>query len=129
MIHDGPFEWIVDLRINARWGDGYEDGVTDLLGLLHDLRRAVTAGDDVHVVSASLSGRAGVVDLHTGTIYIDPGLHPDDWHATLADGLRSLVQEGASRGDPADEQTSLPITADGGQVIPMPRRLRLASRS
>jgi hypothetical protein len=91
--------------------------MTDLLGLLSGIHRAVVELGDVHLTLTELDGHAGVVDRHTNTVHMQPGLTLPEMLHVLADAVAVLAPQ---------TNAVVPLAVGGGDpcaMIPRPRHL------
>ena len=92
--------------------------MTDLLGLLAGIHHLLAQDGVLHLAITQVEGMAGVVDLHTRTIHLAPGLSLPETLRALADAVAVLA--------PQTELIAEPIAVGGGDagaVVPSPRHL------
>lgn len=96
--------------------------MTDLLGLLSDVHRAVNDLGGIRLIITDVEGLAGVVDRYTGTIHISPGLTLPETLRVLADAVAVLAPP-----DTGADSMSLAAGAEGGPsaAVRKPRHLRV----
>lgn len=96
--------------------------MTDLLGLLSAIHRAVTQVGVLHLSITDVEGAAGAVDRLTHTIHISPGLSLPEMLRVLAEGVEALA--------PPGEVLPAPLAVGGDDpcaLMPAQRHLSLVA--
>jgi len=90
--------------------------MTDLLGLLSGIHRAVTECGEIHLTVTDVEGMTGCVDRYSNTVHISPGLTLPEMLHVLADAVQILA--------PPPVAAVVPLAVGGGDpgnLVPKPR--------